>query len=282
MEGGGSRRGDRLGQTVSQSDARPFRRSKSARSTKWRISPERRRRSPSADPAASRRASCAQQFGLCSARGAERAMSKGSMPAKTVSFVSQKGGVGKSALARLFAVGAAHRGLQGAARRLRPRAAHLRRVERGAAAAAIEPEIDARAFKSLKKLRKDDQRGRLHRRRHARPRRRPDQGARRGKRRRVPADRHLARRPAPDAGARPQTRQARRRRAHRRRPVQGRPLGGRSSPRASRRSPKRDSSCCREQWPLRDGFQADLDAGRAGREARNPTCAKSPSGWKKR
>ncbi len=24
------------------------------------------------------------------------------------------------------------------------------------------------------------------------------------------------------------------------------------------------------QWPLRDGFQADLDAGRAGREARNP------------
>jgi chromosome partitioning protein len=25
-----------------------------------------------------------------------------------------------------------------------------------------------------------------------------------------------------------------------------------------------------EQWPLRDGFQADLDAGRAGRESRNP------------
>ncbi len=25
-----------------------------------------------------------------------------------------------------------------------------------------------------------------------------------------------------------------------------------------------------EQWPLRDGFQADLDAGRAGRETRNP------------
>lgn len=24
-----------------------------------------------------------------------------------------------------------------------------------------------------------------------------------------------------------------------------------------------------EHWPLRDGFQADLDAGRAGREARN-------------
>ncbi len=25
-----------------------------------------------------------------------------------------------------------------------------------------------------------------------------------------------------------------------------------------------------EQWPLRDGFQADLDAGRAGRESRSP------------
>ena len=25
-----------------------------------------------------------------------------------------------------------------------------------------------------------------------------------------------------------------------------------------------------EHWPLRDGFQADLDIGRAGREARNP------------
>lgn len=25
-----------------------------------------------------------------------------------------------------------------------------------------------------------------------------------------------------------------------------------------------------ENWPLRDGFQADLDLGRAGREARNP------------
>ena len=25
-----------------------------------------------------------------------------------------------------------------------------------------------------------------------------------------------------------------------------------------------------EQWPLRDGFQADLDVGRAGRETRNP------------
>ena len=25
-----------------------------------------------------------------------------------------------------------------------------------------------------------------------------------------------------------------------------------------------------EHWPLRDGFQTDLDAGRAGRESRNP------------
>ena len=37
-------------------------------------------------------------------------MSKEKKPLLTVSFVSQKGGVGKSTLARLFAVGAAHRG----------------------------------------------------------------------------------------------------------------------------------------------------------------------------
>src|SRR5271154_1047712 len=73
-----------------------------------------------------------------------------------VSFVSQKGGVGKSTLARLLAVGAAHRGkrtlladfdleqltcVEWSALRLKQ---------------AVEPEIDARAFKSLKKLRKND------------------------------------------------------------------------------------------------------------------------------
>ena len=42
-----------------------------------------------------------------------------------------------------------------------------------------------------------------------------------------------------------------------------------SSPRRSRRSKTAASNCSTEHWPLRDGFQADLDAGRAGREARN-------------
>ena len=36
-------------------------------------------------------------------------MNKVRQPTKTISFVSQKGGVGKSTLARLFAVGAAYR-----------------------------------------------------------------------------------------------------------------------------------------------------------------------------
>lgn len=73
-----------------------------------------------------------------------------------VSFVSQKGGVGKSSLARLLAVHAANKGrkvliadfdleqlscVEWSAQRLRN---------------GIEPEIDARPFKSLKKLRKLD------------------------------------------------------------------------------------------------------------------------------
>ena len=76
-------------------------------------------------------------------------MSKGRLPAKTVSFVSQKGGVGKSALARLFAVGAAHRGHRALLADFD--LDQLTCVEWNAARlqAAIEPEIDARAFKSL-------------------------------------------------------------------------------------------------------------------------------------
>jgi chromosome partitioning protein len=73
-----------------------------------------------------------------------------------VSFISQKGGVGKSSLARLLAVHAARKGrkvmiadfdleqlscVEWSAQRLRN---------------GIEPEIDARPFKSLKKLRKLD------------------------------------------------------------------------------------------------------------------------------
>ena len=81
-------------------------------------------------------------------------MNKGKLPATTVSFVSQKGGVGKSALARLFAVGAAHRGQRALLADFD--LDQLTCVEWNAARlqAAIVPEIDARPFKSLKKLRK--------------------------------------------------------------------------------------------------------------------------------
>src|SRR3984885_5901828 len=75
---------------------------------------------------------------------------------RLVSFVGQKGGVGKSSLARLLSVGAARKGqkvlladfdleqltcLEWNALRLRHN---------------LEPEIDVRSFKSLKKLRKTE------------------------------------------------------------------------------------------------------------------------------
>lgn len=70
------------------------------------------------------------------------------------SFVGQKGGVGKSALARVLAVAAAHQG-----KRVLIGDYDLEQltcVEWGAARLknGIEPEVEARAFKSLKKLRK--------------------------------------------------------------------------------------------------------------------------------
>src|SRR6201997_2484951 len=82
-------------------------------------------------------------------------MTKAKTPT-TAAFVSQKGGGGKSALARLLAIGAIHRGrktlladfdldqltcVEWSALRMR---------------ASLEPEVDTRAFKSLKKLRRGD------------------------------------------------------------------------------------------------------------------------------
>ena len=74
----------------------------------------------------------------------------------TAAFVSQKGGVGKSTLARVLAVGAIHRGRKTLLADFD--LDQLTCVEWSAArlGASIEPEIDTRAFKSLKKLRKDD------------------------------------------------------------------------------------------------------------------------------
>ena len=74
----------------------------------------------------------------------------------TAAFVSQKGGVGKSALARLLAVGALHRGRKTLLADFD--LDQLTCVEWGALRlrAGLEPEVDARAFKSLKKLRRED------------------------------------------------------------------------------------------------------------------------------
>ncbi len=76
---------------------------------------------------------------------------------RLVSFVGQKGGVGKSALARLLSVGAARAGHKvlladfdlDQLTCLEWNAARLRHN--------LEPEIDVRAFKSLKKLRKTEE-----------------------------------------------------------------------------------------------------------------------------
>jgi chromosome partitioning protein len=73
---------------------------------------------------------------------------------RIVSFVSQKGGVGKSALARVLAVAAAHAGKKVLIGDFDLE--QLSCVEWGAARMrrGIEPEIEVRAFKSLKRLRK--------------------------------------------------------------------------------------------------------------------------------
>ena len=70
------------------------------------------------------------------------------------SFVGQKGGVGKSALARVLAVAAAHQGKKVLIADYDLE--QLSCVEWGASRLknGIEPEVEVRAFKSLKKLRK--------------------------------------------------------------------------------------------------------------------------------
>jgi chromosome partitioning protein len=196
-------------------------------------------------------------------------MSKDDKSPKTVSFVSQKGGVGKSALARLTAVGGAHRGLRALLADFDLE--QLTSVEWAALRmqGSIEPEIDARPFKSLKKLRKSEEGFDLI----------------------VVDTRGLADDlsyeiaeisdvvflPTGTSGddLRPTLALARK---LAKQGAEGRLVIvlskiGRSETQLAKALETIEASgfeLLEEHWPLRDGFQSDLDAGRAGRETRNP------------
>jgi chromosome partitioning protein len=187
----------------------------------------------------------------------------------TVSFVSQKGGVGKSTLARLFAVGAAHRGLK-------PLLAdfdleQLTCVEWNAIRLqnAVEPDIDARAFKSLKKLRKLEERADVV---VVDTRGLADELAHD-----IAEDSDVVFLPTGPSGddLRPTLALARK---LAKQGAEGRIVVvlskvGRSDVQLQKAWEAIDASGferLEEYWPQRDGFQSDLDSGRAGREARNP------------
>jgi chromosome partitioning protein len=187
----------------------------------------------------------------------------------TVSFVSQKGGVGKSTLARLFAVGAAHRGLK-------PLLAdfdleQLTCVEWNAIRLqnAVEPDIDARAFKSLKKLRKNEERAGIV---VADTRGLADDLAHE-----IAEDSDVVFLPTGTSGddLRPTLALARKLAKH---GADGRLVlvlskVGRSENQLQKAVETIETAgfeLLPESWPLRDGFQSDLDLGRAGRESRNP------------
>jgi len=195
-------------------------------------------------------------------------MAKPKIPT-TAAFVSQKGGVGKSALARLLAVGAIHRGrrtlladfdldqltcVEWSALRMR---------------ANLEPEVDTRAFKSLKKLRRDegvvdfivaDTRGMAD-----------DLSTE------IAEDSDVVFLPsgASQDDLRPTLTLARK---LARRGAEGRLVlvlskVGRSEPQFEKAVETIEAAgfeLLSEHWPQRDGLQRDLDAGRAGREASNP------------
>ena len=186
----------------------------------------------------------------------------------TVAFVSQKGGVGKSTLARVLAIGAIHRGRKTLLADFD--LDQLTCVEWGALRmrASIEPEVDARAFKSLKKLRKDngfdfvvaDTRGLAD-----------DLSTE------IAEDSEVVFLPTgvSQDDLRPTLNLGRK---LARRGAEGRLVVvlskvGRSETQFTRAVETIEDAgfeLLSEHWPQRDGFQSDLDAGRAGREARNP------------
>jgi chromosome partitioning protein len=195
-------------------------------------------------------------------------MTKAKTPT-TAAFVSQKGGVGKSALARLLAIGAIHRGRKTLLADFD--LDQLTCVEWGALRlrASLEPEVDTRAFKSLKKLRREDgvadfivadTRGLAD-----------DLSTE------IAEDSDVVFLPTGTSGddLRPTLGLARKLARH---GAEGRLVlvlskVGRSETQLAHAVATIQESgfdLLAEHWPLRDGFQADLDAGRAGRESRNP------------
>src|SRR5579863_5898950 len=195
-------------------------------------------------------------------------MTKAKAPT-TAAFVSQKGGVGKSALARLLAVGAIHRGRRTLLADFD--LDQLTCVEWGALRlrASLEPEVDARAFKSLKKLRREDgvadfivadTRGLAD-----------DLSTE------IAENSDVVFLPTGATGddLRPTLALARK---LARNGAEGRVVVvlskiGRSEAQLQRAIETIEESgfeLLEERWPQRDGFQSDLDVGRAGRESRNP------------
>jgi chromosome partitioning protein len=196
-------------------------------------------------------------------------MSKDKKSPTTVSFVSQKGGVGKSSLARLTAVGGAHRGMNTLLADFDLE--QLTCVEWSALRmrGSIEPQIDARPIKSLKKLRKSeegfdliiaDTRGLAEDLSHE-----------------IAEVSDVVFLPTGTSGddLRPTLALARKLAKH---GAEGRLVIvlskiGRSETQLAKALETIGESgfeLLAEHWPLRDGFQGDLDAGRAGRETRNP------------
>jgi len=187
---------------------------------------------------------------------------------KLISFVSQKGGVGKSTLARLFAVGAAHRGHRTLLADFDLE--QLTCVEWNATRMrnSVEPEIDARPFKSLKKLHKSEEAIDIV---VADTRGLADEVTKE-----LAEDSQVVFLPTGTSSddLRPTLALARK---LAKQGAEGRIVivlskVGRSEKQLANAVAAIEESgfeLLREHWPLRDGFQTELDAGRAGREAHN-------------